>query len=167
MWCTSDKAGLMKIPKFFVVSAIVLCTLVSFPVWAAQLSLSDLELYPCPINDAGAQPELSRPVGASCFVLSGIVNNPGRRTIADTDVFAKVLDAGDEPVLQNRTRVGSIGDVRPGSRAFALRLAIPAGTPEPFRVIGASARGFSGPVRSRLTDGDDLLPLERQVAGNS
>ena len=42
----------------------------------------------------------------------------------------------------------------------ALRLAVPAGTPGPFDVKNARARGFSAPVRTRATDEDDLLPLE-------
>jgi hypothetical protein len=106
-------------------------------------------------------------MGASCYVLRGEVENQGRKPIIDTDVYARILDASGEPVLQNRTRVGSIGDVAPGSQPFALRLTVPAGTPGPFVVKNAKARGFSAPVRTRAADDeDDLLPLERQVAVN-
>ena len=67
-------------------------------------------------------------------MCSGMVTNPGRRFVYDTDVYARILDASGEPVLQNRTRVGSIGDVEPGVHPFALRLAVPSGTPGPFEV---------------------------------
>lgn len=130
------------------------------PVAAADLRLAEVQLTPCAEEDPGRQPDFSRPLGASCYVLSGNVDNPGRRPIVDTDVYARILDSSGEPVLQNRTRVGSIGDVEPGVHPFALRLAVPAGTPGPFDVKNARARGFSAPVRTRATDDDDLLPLE-------
>ena len=102
-------------------------------------------------------------MGASCYVLTGDVENRSRNSVVDTDVFARILDASGEPVLPNRTRVGSIGDVEPGTHPFALRIAVPAGTPGPFDVKNAKARGFSAPVRSRVDDGDDLRPLEQEI----
>ena len=55
--------------------------------------------------------------------------------------------------------------MQPGIQPFAVRLTVPAGTPGPFVVKNAKARGFSAPVRTRAAgDEDDLLPLERQVA---
>ena len=132
--------------------------------WAAGLTVHDVSLDPCPAEDIGAQPQLKRPSGASCFVLRGSVENHGRKTVFDTDVFAQILDASGEPVLQNRARVGSIGDVEQGTSTFALRLAIPAGTPGPFTFSNVKARGFSAPVRTRAGEFDDLLPLEQAVA---
>ena len=146
----------------------LLCSLplllgLALPCYAAELKLSAVRLDPCGEQDAGNQPELSRPVGASCYVLTGDVENRTRNSVVDTDVFARILDASGEPVLPNRTRVGSIGDVEPGTHPFALRIAVPAGTPGPFDVKNAKARGFSAPVRSRVDDGDDLLPLEQEI----
>lgn len=134
------------------------------PAWAADLQVTEVRLEPCPAEDAGSQPELRRPTGASCYALRGLVSNPGRQPVVDTDVFALILDSSGEPVLPNRSRVGSIGDVPPGRSEFALRLAVPAGTPGPFVVRNARARGFKAPVRSRAAEGDELLPLEQAVA---
>ena len=137
------------------------------PAWAAELNLSNVQLEACSADDPGNQPDFARPMGASCYVLSGDVINPGRRPLVDTDVYARILDASDEPVLQNRTRVGSIGVVEPGQHPFALRLSIPAGTPGPFVVKNARARGFNSPVRNTAPvelDEDDLLPLERGIS---
>jgi hypothetical protein len=106
---------------------------------------------------------MRRPAGASCYALRGVVTNPGRRPVVDTDVFARILDASGEPVLPNRTRVGSIGDVPPGASPFALRLAVPAGTPGPFLVSKVRARGFSAPVRTRAGEDDEKLPLEQDL----
>lgn len=148
------------------------------PVFAADLQLSAVDLEPCDVEDPGSQPGpsgdprrsgVTRTAGASCYVLSGDVLNPGRKTVFDTDVYARILDASGEPVLQNRTRVGSIGDVEPGSQSFALRISVPAGTPGPFDVRNPRARGFNAPVRTRASiddedvDLDDLLPLERAI----
>ena len=132
--------------------------------WAADLQVSEVSLEPCPTEDVGAQPELRRPAGASCYALRGTVLNPGRKPVVDTDVFALIVDSSGEPVLQNRTRVGSIGDVPPGSSSFALRLAVPAGTPGPLSFRNVKARGFSAPVRTRAGEDDELLPLEQALA---
>lgn len=133
------------------------------PAWAAELVVQSAELQPCPASDSASQSGLSRPTGAGCWALSGVVRNPGRQTVVDTDVFALILDASGEPVLQNRSRVGSIGDVPPGQSGFALRLAVPMGTPGPLQVRNVKARGFAAPVRTRAGDGDELLPLEQQL----
>ena len=143
---------------------VALLLLVPGPVWAAELQVSQVNLEPCPAEDVGAQPELRRPSGASCYALRGTVVNPGRKPVVDTDVFALIVDSSGEPVLQNRTRVGSIGDVPPGSSSFALRLSVPAGTPGPLSFRNVKARGFSAPVRTRAGVDDELLPLEQALA---
>ena len=136
----------------------------ALPCDAAELQLSGVRLDPCGEQDPGNQPDLSRPVGASCYVLTGDVENSSRDSVVDTDVYARILDASGEPVLPNRTRVGSIGDVNPGQSKFALRISVPAGTPGPFEIKNARARGFKAPVRTRVDeDDDDLLPLERGI----
>jgi len=130
------------------------------PAAAADLQLSEVTIAPCPADDPGAQPGGSRSSSASCFALRGVVNNRGSRPVVDTDVFALILDAGGEPVLPNRGRIGSLGDVAPGSSRFALRLAVPPGSRLPLEVRNAKARGFTSPVRSRAEAGQERLPLE-------
>ena len=134
------------------------------PALAAELQLSQVRLEPCPAEDIGSQADRRDGGGARCWALRGEVRNGGRRPVVDTDLFALILDASGEPVLPNRTRLGSIGDVPPGETPFALRLAVPAGTPGPLQVRNARARGFSAPVRSRAGEGDELLPLEQALA---
>ena len=132
--------------------------------WATDLGVREVVLEPCPAEDVGAQPELRRPTGASCYALRGVVTNPSRKPVVDTDVFALIVDSSGEPVLQNRTRVGSIGDVPPGESDFALRLAVPAGTPGPISFRNVKARGFKAPVRMRAGADDELLPLEQALS---
>ena len=88
----------------------LMAPLAASPAWAADLQVSEVRLEPCPAEDAGSQPELRRPSGASCYALRGTVTNPGRQPVIDTDVFALILDSSGEPALPNRSRVGSIGD---------------------------------------------------------
>jgi hypothetical protein len=135
------------------------------PAWAIDLQVSEISLEPCPASDSGSQSGRKRPGGASCFALRGVVTNPGSKPVVDTDVFAVIVDPSGEPVLPNRSRVGSIGDVPPGRSPFALRLAVPAGTPGPFQVRQVKARGFRSPVRTRAGAGEELLPLEEALAG--
>lgn len=142
----------------------LLLTLLGAPgaVFAAELKVEGIQLSPCPASDAGSQPK--RSVEATCYALRGEVINPTKHPVVDTDVFAVILDNSGEPVLPNRTRVGSIGDVPPGRSSFALRLAVPAGTPGPFRVGLVKARGFNAPVRTRAGEGDEQLPLEQDLS---
>lgn len=156
--------GLRPLLAVLLLALLLTAPLGTAPAWAADLLVSDVRLEPCPAEDAGSQPELRRPTGASCYALRGRVTNPGRQPVVDTDVFALILDSSGEPVLPNRSRVGSIGDVPPGDSEFALRLAVPAGTPGPFEVRNPRARGFKAPVRSRAAEGEELLPLEEAVS---
>jgi hypothetical protein len=130
---------------------------------ALEMRVSEVTIAPCPLADVGSQPEQRRPSGAACYALRGQVSNTSSRTVRDTDVFALILDASGEPVLPNRTRLGSIGDIPPGQSPFALRLAVPAGTPGPFTVRSAKARGFNSPVRTGAAPGQELLPLEEAL----
>ena len=158
------KTGLVeraRVPQLLALLMVLLLGVA--PAWAADLVVESAQLEPCPVTDAAAQSGLSRPTGAGCWALTGVVRNPGRSPVVDTDVFALILDASGEPVLQNRSRVGSIGDVQPGQSSFALRLAVPMGTPGPLQVRNVKARGFTAPVRTRAGDGDELLPLEQQL----
>lgn len=160
-----DWAGrLLPLLGMLLLALLLTAPLGAAPAWAADLLVSNVRLEPCPAEDAGSQPELSRPTGASCYALRGTVTNPGRQPVVDTDVFALILDSSGEPVLPNRSRVGSIGDVPPGDSEFALRLAVPAGTPGSFVVRNPRARGFKAPVRSRAAEGEELLPLEEAVS---
>jgi hypothetical protein len=142
---------------------LILWQLLPASAMAAELQVGSVHLEPCPPADPGSQSGLRRPAGASCYALRGEVLNPGRQTVVDTDVFALILDASGEPVLPNRSRVGSIGDVPPGRSEFALRLAVPAGTPGPFQVSKVRARGFSAPVRMRAAPDEEKLPLEEEL----
>jgi hypothetical protein len=150
------------VAAFLLVLALLLAG--PLPVYATELSVLEAQLEPCPRADAASQSQMARPSGGGCYALRGVVVNPGSIPVIDTDVFALILDASGEPVLPNRSRLGSIGDVPPGSSSFALRLSVPAGTPGPLLARHVKARGFSAPVRTRAGSEDELLPLEQSLA---
>lgn len=146
-------------------SALALAALLTpAPAWATDLQVKLISLEPCPAADAAAQSDLRRPIGASCWALRATVENPGRQAVVDTDMFGRVVDASGESVLPNRTRLGSIGDVPPGESEVSLRLSVPAGTAGPLQVGQLRARGFRAPVRARVREDQELLPLERALA---
>jgi hypothetical protein len=145
------------------VTVVLLLALIGAPLasHATELRVEAVRLTPCPTADPGSQPE-GRSV-ASCYALRGEVVNATAHPVVDTDLFAVILDSSGEPVLPNRARVGSLGDVPPGRSPFAVRLSVPAGTPGPFRVGQVKARGFNAPVRTRAAEGEERLPLERDM----
>ena len=111
---------------------------------AATLSVDQLSIDACDQKDPGAQPSLTRPIGASCYVLSGEVTNPGNSAVIDSDVFAQILDPSGEPVLPNRARVGSIGDVQPGSSIFCSAVGDSGRNSRAFTSEGCKGKGIQG-----------------------
>lgn len=117
--------------------------------WAlAQVSLTDLSYEECPtelaegaITSGGA----SRP--ANCFMITGNAENKTGKPIYNADIFGRVYDANDNPVMQNRTRLGSIDEVPPGVSDFELRISVPANQPTPLKLKQFKASGFTGTVR--------------------
>ena len=68
-------------------------------------------------------------------------------TGGSADVFGRIYDANGEPVLQNRTRVGSISEIPPGVSDFAIRISVAAEQPTPLKLEQFKASGFVGKVR--------------------
>ena len=116
-----------------------------------QISLSDLSYSTCPpelaegnVTSGGG----SRP--ATCYLVTGKAKNPSGKTVIDADVYGRIYDANDNPVLQNRTRVGSIAEIPPGVSDFEIRITVPANQPTPLKLEQFKASGFSGKVRPKF-----------------
>lgn len=113
-----------------------------------QIRLYDLHSESCP-------PELSEgivtPGGASadanCFMVKGKAENKSGKPVLNADIYGRIYDANDNPVMQNRTRLGSIDEVPPGVSDFELRITVPANQPSPLKLEQFKASGFSGQVR--------------------
>lgn len=111
-----------------------------------QIQLEDLSYTTCPEEYAGIVTAGSSQ-SARCYMVTGTAINGSGKPVINADVFGRVYDANDNPVMQNRTRLGSIEEVPPGKSTFEIRISVPANQPEPLKLEQFKASGFSGRVR--------------------
>lgn len=113
-----------------------------------QIQLTDLSYHECP-------PELAKgtvnPDGTSsaakCFLVTGKAVNTSGKQVVNADIFGRIYDANNEPIMQNRTRLGSIDEVPLGTSDFELRITVPTNQPTPLQLKQFKAAGFTGKVR--------------------
>ncbi|MBD2437766.1 biotin carboxylase [Nostoc sp. FACHB-110] len=113
-----------------------------------QIKLSDISYKDCPPELAkGAVTSGGSAAAANCFIVTGKAENGTYKTVYDADIYGRIYDANNDPVLQNRTRLGSIAEVPPGTSDFELRISVPANQPLPLQLKQFKASGFSSQVR--------------------
>ncbi|MBE9051843.1 biotin carboxylase [Nostocales cyanobacterium LEGE 11386] len=112
-----------------------------------QIKLFDVSYKDCPPELAEGAVISSGSAAANCFIVTGKAENGTYKTVYDADIFGRIYDANNNPVMQNRTRLGSITEVPPGVSDFELRISVPANQPEPLKLKQFKAAGFSGQVR--------------------
>ncbi|MGF1498446.1 MAG: hypothetical protein ACFB8W_16725 [Elainellaceae cyanobacterium] len=113
-----------------------------------QVKLSNLDYTDCPPDLAeGMVTAGGAAMDANCFLIVGQAENASGKPVLNADVFGRVYDANNNPVMQNRTRLGSIDEVPPGVSDFAIRISVPANQPLPLKLEQFKASGFSGRVR--------------------
>ncbi|HLO83981.1 MAG TPA: biotin carboxylase [Nostocaceae cyanobacterium] len=112
------------------------------------IKLSDISYQDCPPEIAqGAVTSGGNSAAAKCFIVTGKAENGTRKTVYDADIYGRIYDANNDPILQNRTRLGSIAEVPPGVSNFELRISVPLNQPTPLKLKQFKASGFSSPVR--------------------
>ncbi|MEA5582555.1 biotin carboxylase [Nodularia harveyana UHCC-0300] len=112
-----------------------------------QIKLFDLSYQGCPPELAEGSVISSGSAPANCFIVTGKAQNESYKTVYDADIFGRIYDANNNPVMQNRTRLGSIPEVPPGVSDFDLRISVAENQPEPLKLKQFKATGFSGKVR--------------------
>ncbi len=112
-----------------------------------QIKLFDLSYQDCPPELAEGSVISSGSAAANCFIVTGKAENATYKTVYDADIFGRIYDANNNPVMQNRTRLGSIPEIPPGVSDFDLRISVAANQPEPLKLKQFKASGFSGKVR--------------------
>lgn len=113
-----------------------------------QIKLTNLSYHECPPELAeGAITSGGTSMAANCFIVTGKAENPSGKPIVNADIYGRIYDANDNPVLQNRTRLGSIDEVPPGTSDFELRISVPANQATPLKLKQFKASGFTGVVR--------------------
>ncbi len=126
-----------------------LCSLVMTPEALAltQVKLSDIQYQDCPPELAeGNVTSWGSTSPADCFLVIGKANNTSGKTVYDADVFGRIYDANNNPVIQNRSRIGSIDEIPPGISNFSVRISVPADQAQPFKLKNFKSSGFSSPV---------------------
>ena len=112
-----------------------------------QIKLTNVTYHDCPEAIAAGAVTSGTTMAASCFIVTGKAENASNKPVYDADIFGRIYDANNEPVMQNRTRLGSIAEVPPGISDFELRISVPANQPTPLKLKQFKAAGFSGQVR--------------------
>lgn len=113
-----------------------------------QIKLSDISYHECPPELAqGAVTSGGSSLAANCFIVTGKAQNGTNKTVYDADIFGRIYDANNEPVMQNRTRLGSIKEIPPGTSNFELRISVSANQPLPLKLKQFKAAGFSAQIR--------------------
>ena len=112
-----------------------------------QVKLFDISYQDCPAELAAGSVISSGSAAANCFIVTGKAENATYKTVYDADIFGRIYDANNNPVMQNRTRLGSIPEVPPGISDFEIRISVAANQPEPLQLKQFKASGFSGQVR--------------------
>ncbi len=112
-----------------------------------QIKLSDLSYQQCPPELAKGQVTSGSSMTANCFIVMGKAYNPSSKKVYDADIFGRVYDANNNPVMQNRNRLGSIAELPPGESDFQIRISVASNQPTPLKLKRFKASGFSSPVR--------------------
>ncbi len=80
-----------------------------------QIKLFDVSYKECPPELAQGAVISSGSAAANCFMVIGKAENGTNKTVYDADIFGRIYDANNDSVMQNRTRLGSITEVPPGT----------------------------------------------------
>lgn len=111
------------------------------------IDLKDIAYQPCPAEYADGIVTPGSIQAAKCYLIVGKAINQSGKTVINADIFGRIYDANDNPVMQNRNRLGSIDIVPPGESDFQIRVSVAANQPEPLQLKQFRASGFSGQVR--------------------
>ncbi|MBE9159001.1 hypothetical protein IQ265_19485 [Nodosilinea sp. LEGE 06152] len=111
------------------------------------IDLADITYSPCPPEYADGMVAAGSIQEANCFLITGKAINRTGKPVIDADIFGRIYDANDNPVMQNRGRLGGISEVPPGESDFELRISVAANQPEPLKLKQFKASGFSATVR--------------------
>ncbi|EFA71004.1 hypothetical protein CEP10_08870 [Cylindrospermopsis raciborskii S07] len=112
-----------------------------------SIKLFDLSYQDCPSDLAQGAVVSGSSRFANCFIITGKAQNGTYKTVYDADVYGRIYDANNDPILQNRSRLGSIAQVPPGISNFELRISVPANQPTPLKLKQFKASGFSAMIR--------------------
>ncbi|MGJ3246165.1 MAG: hypothetical protein ACFE0I_08830 [Elainellaceae cyanobacterium] len=140
--------------RFWIASILCCCVWLMSWFWTpsalalTQIKLFDVGYKDCPADlSEGVVTAGGSSMDANCFIVYGKAENSSGKPVLNADVFGRIYDANHNPVMQNRTRVGSIDEVPPGTSDFEIRISVPANQATPLQLEQFKASGFTGRVR--------------------
>lgn len=117
------------------------------PAWALiPIQLQDLSYKDCPAELSEGAVSSGSSQDANCFIITGKANNTSGKVVVDADIFGRIYDATNNPVMQNRGRLGNIDTVPPGISDFEFRISIPSNLEPPLQLKQFKASGFKNPI---------------------
>lgn len=111
------------------------------------IKLFDLSYQECPAEYGEGYVASGSLQKANCFLVVGKAENKSGKTVVDADVFGRIYDANNNPIMQNRGRVGTITEVPSGISDFSIQISVPAIQKTPLRLEKFKASGFASRVR--------------------
>ncbi len=148
---------LTRIAHLTLLVVVVMGWLAPGAIALTSVQISDLDYHECPANLAEGAVTSMGIQEAHCFLVTGKATNPTSKYVIDADVFGRIYDANGNPVLQNRTRIGSIPEIPPGESDFQIRIMVAANQPTPLQLKQFKASGFTAKVRPFYYAEDDQL----------
>jgi hypothetical protein len=113
---------------------------------AVPITLSDLSYHECSAEVGEGSVAPGGMIPANCYIVTGKAENKSGKLVVDADIFGRIYDANNNPVMQNRNRLGAIPEVPMGVSEFELRISVPANLQPPLKLEKFKAVGFSGKV---------------------
>ncbi|NEQ51041.1 MAG: hypothetical protein F6K11_13055 [Leptolyngbya sp. SIO3F4] len=131
------------------VAFLIMCFgLIATPAYAmTPLDVSNLAYGTCPEEYADGIVDSGSLIQATCYLVTGTLTNNSGKPILNADIFGRIYDKNNNPVMQNRGRLGGVDYVPPGKSDFEIRVSIAANQPPPLKLKNFKASGFVGKVR--------------------
>ncbi|MBF2034680.1 MAG: hypothetical protein IGR92_04180 [Leptolyngbyaceae cyanobacterium T60_A2020_046] len=123
------------------------CAIAPAALAITAIELKDLSYSACPEEFAEGMVTAGSVQSAKCYMIHGTAVNTTGKPVLSADIFGRIYDANDNPVMQNRGRLGAIDEVPPGESPFELRISVADNQPEPLKLKQFKASGFSGRIR--------------------
>lgn len=143
------RTGLKAVFVTLLIVGIYVLSFLDTPTASAmtQIQLKDLSYAACPEDVGQGMVAPGSSQRANCFIVSGTAVNKSGKPVLNADIYGRIYDANENPIMQNRGRLGAIDEVPPGESSFELRISVAANQPEPLKLKQFKASGFSGRVR--------------------
>lgn len=134
--------------------ALTLVLMMGSVIWSPMahaltpIKLVDLSYHDCDqeLSDGAVSPGGGKMKAANCFIVTGTAVNTSPKPVVDADIFGRIFDADNNPVMQNRNRLGAIPFVPMGKSEFELRITVPDKMKPPLKLDKFKASGFASSV---------------------